>query len=322
MFIPLLALLTTDAHAVDVVVVATMANYGGDVVNELSSSAQFGVVDLWDGTASVPTLGDLANYQVVMLQYDSGYLDSNALGDVLADYVDLGGNVVAPSFDWAFPGLGGRFAVGGYHAFSPGNPYFQDDRPASGTPFAGVYMSGYFNEAFPTLAPTANLVASYDDGAPLVAEHVPSGAGRVVAVNDYNVSNMVGRSDFWDNNYDGREFWANVVLFAAFSSPQPFFRITASGACNQPTTITVDTATPNSRIIYVTGRPVNSAMIPSGPCAGTRIPVTRPTRHNRSFTDATGSSRFVIPSLPGAYCGDRIVAIDMTTCRVAATMLP
>ena len=34
---------------------------------------------------------------------------------VLADYVDLGGNVVAPSFDWAFPGLGGRFAVGGYH---------------------------------------------------------------------------------------------------------------------------------------------------------------------------------------------------------------
>lgn len=75
---------------------------------------------------SVPTLGQLAPYAAVLVWSYAGFGDSTALGNVLADYADLGGGVVVASSALHFvgspngPGLSGRIVS--YLPLSHGPP--------------------------------------------------------------------------------------------------------------------------------------------------------------------------------------------------------
>jgi hypothetical protein len=76
--------------------------------------------------------------------------------------------------------------------------------------FSGGSSSYHAEAARP--APSASLVAEWSDGDALVAVHVPSGAGSVVALNFYPPSSDA-RADFWDASTDGAALLANALWF-------------------------------------------------------------------------------------------------------------
>ena len=85
-------------------------------------------VDLFDGQAGTPTLGQLQQYQIVVPYSNFPFLDADTLGNNLADYVDGGGVVVQYGFSHFGPGqpygINGRWVSGNY------NPYRLLEEPA------------------------------------------------------------------------------------------------------------------------------------------------------------------------------------------------
>jgi len=166
-----------------------------------------------------PNLSQLQAYAAVLVYSDHSFYQRDALGDVLADYVDAGGTVTLVSngfSDLTTFAIGGRFLTGGYMPVSQGAFLF------GGTPLALVpvlpshpILQGVntFNGGssslrnLVSLAPGATLVATWNDAAntPLIAVK-----GRVVALNFFPASSTA-RADFWDASTDGGRIMANAL---------------------------------------------------------------------------------------------------------------
>ena len=111
-------------------------------------------VDSFDAEFATPTLAQLQPYNIVVSFSNSTYSDPVAMGNVLADYADGGGIVVAFNFDWFGPpfGLEGRWQTGGYSPFVEGGPIN----------FSNSCL-GTYNMAHPLMAgiPAGSLCAFY-----------------------------------------------------------------------------------------------------------------------------------------------------------------
>lgn len=154
------------------------------------------LVDVFDVRLAIPELAVLAAYDAVVLINNSPFDDSDALGDVLADYVDQGGGVVVTlaSFIGGFE-IGGRFLSGEYLPFS------------LGTGPNGVAELGAYKTAHPIMAgvtsasgdllgasilePGARWVANWNNGLPFVATR----GERVAALNVF-----VADGGFWSGD--------------------------------------------------------------------------------------------------------------------------
>jgi hypothetical protein len=92
-------------------------------------------VELLDGAAVTPSVGQLNSYDVVVAIGDCSWLAPVAMGDSLADFQDGGGVVVAAGADWrggAGSGLLGRWITAGYKPYAVGSsPAFGLVEPAS-----------------------------------------------------------------------------------------------------------------------------------------------------------------------------------------------
>ena len=56
------------------------------------ASGRFGNVEIFNASTENPTLAYLQNFESVLIfQYFTSFFDSDALGDLLADYIDGGG---------------------------------------------------------------------------------------------------------------------------------------------------------------------------------------------------------------------------------------
>ncbi len=161
-------------------------SYLVDVQDYLVPFSDFVVVDTFNVGSSTPSLSTLLNYDAVLVFSDMSFFNPVALGDVLADYVDLGGGVVLATFVWYGPGLDleGRIMV-------DYSPFEQADDNLYATADLGVYDSGHpimegvsavseFYRDNVTLTAGAELVAEWDDGYPFVATK-----GRVVGMTLY-----------------------------------------------------------------------------------------------------------------------------------------
>src|SRR5262249_23052210 len=141
-------------------------------------------VDYFDAEASTPTLGQLQPYNIVVSFSNSTYFDAVAMGNVLADYADGGGIVVAFNFDWYGPpfGLEGRWQTDGYSPFVEGGPtnfvssclgsYNAGHPLMQGIP-AGSLCAFYRHNL--TLTAGAVSVAEYADNLHLCAYQVHNG---------------------------------------------------------------------------------------------------------------------------------------------------
>ncbi len=183
-----------------------------------------GRIDTFNIQVGTPTASQLAGYDTVLVTTDFPPQNPTLLGDLLADYVDAGGGVVASTFSGSsFFGLRGRFVSGGYTPLASGNigsgaltlgTISVPNHPLMRgvTTFSGGSSS--FHTTGP-LTPGSTLVASWSNGQPLIAtkKPVPSG-GRVVALNFYPPSSL-SRADFWDVATDGGAILGNAVTWSA-----------------------------------------------------------------------------------------------------------
>jgi hypothetical protein len=195
-----------------------------DITYELDTTGHFDVVDIYDMESYMDlTLSDLEAYRAVLVFSDDYFYDSAGLGDLLADYVDYGGGVVLATF--AFNpsdelGIDGRILTDGYLPFTQGDQtdyygmYMEMDDPShpilDGVSYFYGGSSSYHE--YVSLDNGATLVASWDDGTPLIAV-TEFDYGRVVGVNFYPVSSYE-REDFYDEYSDGPYILGNSLAWA------------------------------------------------------------------------------------------------------------
>jgi hypothetical protein len=211
-------------------------DYAANVIAGLNATGQVGTVTDFDANAATPTASDFEGVDVAYVVSDDPWFDSDALGDVLADFVDGGGRVVESTFSLYCPddslGVSGRWVTDGYGAMVNPNPDCNQrdgDGPLELTALvptspllAGVTSfnggeSSYRNDA--QLAAGAVLVANWDDEFPTPFEaYTDAHAGCVVALNFYPPSSDA-RSDFWDATTDGFVLQANALNFTCTALP-------------------------------------------------------------------------------------------------------
>jgi hypothetical protein len=142
------------------------------------------------GSGAVPSFALLSQYDGVVALNDFPWSDWNALGTVLADYVDSGGVVFADVWNAWDPlsdaeyALHGRWATGGYSPFDQTISGSQNFQMAPVFDAANPVMTDVgiltndFTYANTTLAPGATKIAVWQNGSPAIAIK-----GRVIATN-------------------------------------------------------------------------------------------------------------------------------------------
>jgi hypothetical protein len=152
-----------------------------------------------------PTADNLQTYDVVITWSNYPYADPEALGDVLADYVDAGGHVIVMPFamskdNWC---LGGRFAEEGYMpllSIGKGNHFataWLGPHDANHPLLQGVtIVADYFRDIV-KLAPDAHVIAAWNnDGLTSRHETFIATKGSVVALNAYGGDGYQWSGDF------------------------------------------------------------------------------------------------------------------------------
>jgi len=195
-----------------------------DIEYELDYTGLFDVIDIYDVESYMDlTLNDLENYRAVLVFSDDYFYDGVTLGDMLADYADNGGGVVLTTFAFNPPdelGIDGRILTDGYLPFTQGDQsdyygmYMEMDLPShpilDGVSYFYGGSSSYHE--YVSLDNGATLVASWDDGTPLIAVN-EFDYGRVVGLNFYPVSSYE-REDFYDEYSDGPDILGNSLAWA------------------------------------------------------------------------------------------------------------
>lgn len=140
-------------------------------------------VDYFDAKFGTPTLTTLQSYKLVFLMTDSVPDDSVALGDILADYVDLGGHVITTIFDYSPPRFAGRFSTvhSPYHAVP--DPYSNSSYSGGSSNFLLTGVSSFWSQYTQfAISPTpgSSVLTNYDDGTPMITQK-----GRALGLNFY-----------------------------------------------------------------------------------------------------------------------------------------
>jgi N-acetylneuraminic acid mutarotase len=214
-------------------------------------------VDLFNAQNGTPTLGQLQQYNIVVVFSNFPFQDPVTLGNNLADYQD-GGGVVVASFG-AFYNSGnysiqGRWQTGGY------SPYNYTTNLLFNSVSLGTYNSGHplmqgvttlnaLARLNPTLAAGATQVAAYSDNSSAVAFKTTSGR-TAVGLPAY----------FGDGTNSGTGQYARVIVNAG--------RWLAGGGCPTPGV----TITPTR-----TATPGGASPTPTCPPGGTPTWRTEPT---------------------------------------------
>ena len=221
------------AHAQKVAVLAAEdPTLVADVQAKLLATGRLTQVDVIDVGAAgtpAPALATLLQYDAVIVWSDNGYGNPIALGNVLADYVDQGHGVVEAVFTFDSTSsnvvLGGRWRLEAYDAITLGpgdmatlalvadvsaHPILAGVTGVA-TGENGFYHSGVFP------APCAQLVAHWNNGAPLVATCAGPHGGRVVALNMFPPSSDVVDGN-WLSNTNGGLLMANALVYAGAAS--------------------------------------------------------------------------------------------------------
>jgi len=173
-----------------------------DVETNIGDNPFYSCVDIEDWSATTPTLQHLTEYGCVYTWSNYNYADRVGLGDVLADYVDLGGTVVINGFCWTSKwGLGGRIQIDGDYAPLTHNgncAYSYTDLGSydSGHPFMdGVSsISDVYFMAYVGRESTATWVADTTSFYPLCAVNTDF---NVVGINMYPGDGKRWTGDGW-----------------------------------------------------------------------------------------------------------------------------
>ena len=154
--------------------------YLENVSEYLVNSGRFASVNTINGYETTPTLDELQAYDAVGVFSWRNWGDPDAIGDVLADYIDAGGNVFVAFAANAAAGdlpIGGRFDSENYWLISP-NSYSMSNNYSMGTVLEPdhfimtevdslISRSKLNSDAL--INEDATILAEFEDGTPLIA---------------------------------------------------------------------------------------------------------------------------------------------------------
>lgn len=207
-----------------VLIVFSDNNFPGVLQGVLQGTGAFTTVDQFNAGAATPTLQDLMPYDGVCVYRNNNFLDAVALGDVLADYFDSGGQVTTALFadvqGALGPGIQGRF--GSDYLFLPNsvlrdNSQFNDGLGQVNEPGSPLLLDvaafAVPGTAFKNPGALTNggvsVVDRANDGVPLVVRGQNKGRNRA----DLNFFPLPASSSSagWTGN--GAELIRNALLF-------------------------------------------------------------------------------------------------------------
>ena len=216
---------------------------------EILAEPNVTAVDLFDASAATPTLGQLQQYDIVVPFGDTMFIDSDAVGNNLADYVDGGGIVVQYGFSHAGPGdpagINGRWLTDGY------NPYDYSENLET-NPFS----LGAFNAGHPLMVGVAILnsdfanVVTPNAAATEVAQN--SLGESLVAYRPVDTHTTVGVTAYVGSAAKESGDWGKVVVNAGNwllncqGTPTPTPTPATPTATPSPTPSVTPTATPRA----------------------------------------------------------------------------
>lgn len=202
------------------------------VLSELESTNEFELISFINvsnfGGVSLHTF---EQYDAILLWHDGSYnyYDPVLLGNTLADYVDLGGGVVTCMYENVLSSLGGRWSneYEKYSLFSSRNTgvdyhydfsYMEKDQPdhpllLNVDTLNGGYYSIKLGASAEDLAQGAEVVASWNNGAPLIVAGAVEEATRV----DLGFSPLSDdyHSVSWSADTDGIQILTNALNYVA-----------------------------------------------------------------------------------------------------------
>ncbi len=88
-----------------------------------------------------------------------------------------------------------------------------------------------------------------------------------------------------------------------------------SAACPGANTVRFEGLTPSGQFELWGGQPGGSSPLPSGPCAGTSVPLGQVVKQLPTLTAGPNGKLDVPVNLPALACGKSVVAVDLTTCN-------
>lgn len=229
---------TAIAAQASVLILGAPATADGlaDVQSKIAATGIVGgTIDVFNVNTGTPSLAMLTPYDAVLVYLDSGapgkrFADAKLLGNVLADYVDLGGGVVEAGLSNATTGLGGldgRFMTANYDVFNTNNNQGACSGPANvlvpDSPLMrdiGSFSAGLSSLCY-KLTPKAGaqVVAAWPDNRPLAGLRTDHN-GIVVGLNVWpGTGNPVsGPSGMTTSN---AMLMATSLAFAAGELPEP-----------------------------------------------------------------------------------------------------
>jgi hypothetical protein len=239
-------------------------------------------------SVATPTLAELQNASHSVLVFSGLPFASNgALGDVLADFVDTGGNVVvmySAQITYQALHLAGRFESAGMHPiFAASFAYNDGPRKmvkvlASHPLLSGVssFDGGQYSYRADakSVSSGALLVANWSTGEPLVAVHEPRTKfnGSVVSLS-FTPQSSDYISLFWNSTTDGARLMANAVRFGSDVSntatlppvqsivPTPTAAMAAASALSSTGALATNTTSVETTAMLATGATPNGPMI-------------------------------------------------------------
>ncbi len=167
-------------------VMVIAADNASQFLAELAAFDDIDTVIYFDARNGTPTLQDLDGINIVVVWSNYQFLDAVGMGNVLADYVDLGGSVLIQQFafgsGWE---LQGRL-MAEYSPFSPGTVSYTTKSLGNYDPNHPIMdsvtaITDYYASTV-SIVNNGVWVASYDDDTPFVAYNPDV---DVVAVNGY-----------------------------------------------------------------------------------------------------------------------------------------
>ncbi|MBT6852377.1 MAG: tandem-95 repeat protein, partial [Opitutae bacterium] len=205
---------------------ADSSYYLKDVREGLVETKRFSGVTSINVRNLTPTLKELKSFDAVIVYNNYRYYDNKKLGDILADFADLGGGVVTMVFETSLylgtnQPLRGKWLDQEYGVFKPVRP---DSRNWSGIgrvdgkshPIMKDVNSfeGSYRLQHKEILKGCSVAAKWKDGLPLVTYR--DDIANVVGLNFFPVSNRVSLSHKgWDHKTDGWILMANALEWTA-----------------------------------------------------------------------------------------------------------
>lgn len=166
-----------------------------------------------------------SKYDAALVFSSSAFSESNEIGDILADYIEMGGGVVIAAIagDSDSHGIGGRYERDEYHALKrgershdsrhilgkriiPDHPILSQVKSFDGGPQSWRVKT--------SLSPGARLIAEWEDGVPLLAERFIKGRSASVSLNIWPPCRNISK-DGWESFTDGDKLLINALMYVA-----------------------------------------------------------------------------------------------------------